>query len=152
MISLLLKRSRGVGTGVRYADQQSLKIETDEIALQDGTMSSLVKLLLKQQGGEKKAAAKKQLNGRLPEAFSMVDHTPRPRRLTKREEELVRSKDNSESTAATPEGFAVGASQRAPEIAAADIPVAAMEVKWEVIYVSDNPRQTSKSSIYFGWR
>jgi hypothetical protein len=42
--------------------------------------------------------------------------------------------------------------ERAPEIAAADIPVAAMEVKWEVIYVSDNPRQTSKSSIYFGWR
>ena len=120
LISLLLKRSRGVGTGVRYADQQSLKIETEDIALQDGSMSSLVKLLLKRQGVEKKAAAVKQqrtLNGRLPETFSMVDHTPRARRLTKREEELERSKSKSRLIQESPDGFALGAVQRAPEIA-----------------------------------
>ena len=113
IISLLLKRSRGVGTGVRYADQQSFKIETEDIALQDGSMSSLVKLLLKRQGVAKAAAVKKEMMGpKESETFSMIDHTPRTRRLTKREVELERSKSRRS------EAFnAVGAVQRAPEIA-----------------------------------
>jgi Ca2+-binding EF-hand superfamily protein len=116
IVLLLLKRSRGVGTGVHFTPNMQLKVETADVAMQDGSMSALVKLLLKKKGAA--AVPKSQHAAALPEALALgsVDNTPRrPRKLTKREGEL----HESAKRAQTGKDDGGAALQRAPEISMA---------------------------------
>ena len=113
IILLLLKRSQAESTGVRFTSNGQLNIQTDDAALNDGSMGSLVKMLLKRKTAVAAEGQIKPTPQRQAIAMGSVDHTLRiAHRPSKREEELQESAKRVRRNA----GETATALERAPDV------------------------------------